>query len=209
MSNNSFSDSWLESGNGPGSSARPGFSRYDARNALIRHHNYRGESVFLAARRWHHARAQTHATKLRLDRALREANDAEQAELKALVGMGIGQRSAPGSGYLRSRTDLSSVAVSVARPGGHREKVEKRLAAEAAEAPPVRKFTPGSRSRSPPLAKTGVDATPAKAAGSEARSSWMNKMQGTGLTAADAQPAVLEVKKPRRGASKGATKLSA
>ncbi|MFP6646480.1 MAG: hypothetical protein VCF24_23390, partial [Candidatus Latescibacterota bacterium] len=63
--------------------------RFTARNALVKHHNFRGEAVFLASRRWHHAKAQSHAAKLRLTRALAEANEAEQAELMALRSMGI------------------------------------------------------------------------------------------------------------------------
>lgn len=201
MSNQSVSNAWLAEGGGPGSSKRPGFSRYDARNALIRHHNFRGEAVFLAARRWHHARAHNQAARSRLDQARAEALAAEMEELEALRSMGIGARN---SNFMRP--------VNPPKPGGPREALQKRLAAEAAEAADYvsreRKFQVGSRARSDPLARPGVDDSVTKAPSGDARSAWLAKMQGKGGMAADAEPtiAVIESKKPKRSAKASTTR---
>ena len=61
MSNAMVSNAWLDDPLvAPGSAMRPGFGRYGARNALIKHHNLRGEAIFMASRRWHAARAYSH-----------------------------------------------------------------------------------------------------------------------------------------------------
>jgi len=206
MSNQSFSNAWLSSGDGPGSPVRPGFGRYQARNSLVKHHNLRGEAVFLASRRWHHAKAHTQAAKMRLDRALREADDAEMAELSALMSMGIGRRSM--ASFNRSRTDRPH-SVTPARPGGYREKLEKRIAAEAATDGPVRKHNLGSRARSAPPGRPGADTTPAKSGSSNARAAWAAKMQSAGASsgASPASPTgSLETKKPRNRAKAATTR---
>lgn len=196
MSNQAFSNEWLATGQGPGSKKRPGFSRYDARNALIRHHNYRGEAVFLAARRWHHSRAHNQAARLRLDKAYREASEAEMEELMALRSMGIGARN---SNFLPATAP---------KPGGAREALEKRLKAEAAEeALEQRRFQTGSRARSDPLARPGVDDSVTKTGSGDARSAWLAKMSGGGM-APDAPTAIasIETKKPRKAAKAATTR---
>ena len=201
MSNAMFANKWLEDGNGPGSPMRPGCGRYGARNALIKHHNVRGEAVFYASRRWQYARAQSDAARTRLDRAVREAEDAEHAELMALMSLGIGRRSM--AAFMQSKP--AATARPAARPGGHRAKLEERMAKEAAEAnaPPPPSKTP-QRSRN-------AGAAPAKEAtaspSSDARKAWLAKMQGP-AGAPEPAPASalmqptggLEVKKPRNRA---------
>lgn len=202
MSNSQLSNDWLSSGHGPGSPERPGFTRFDARNALIKHHNFRGEAVFLASRRWHHSRAQNQAARMRLDKAMREVEDAEMQELQALHSMGIGTRNY--SSFVGSQPK----AATSRKAGGPREALEKRMAAEAAaDMPGERKFQVGSRARSPPLARPGVDDGPTKSAANDARSAWLAKMQGSGAALADPpQVAVIETKKPRRSAKASTTR---
>ena len=81
MSNAMFANKWLEDGNGPGSPMRPGCGRYGARNALIKHHNVRRGRLLRLTPLAVRARAQSDAARTRLDRAVREAEDAEHAEL--------------------------------------------------------------------------------------------------------------------------------
>lgn len=206
MSNQTVSNAWLAGGDGPGSPRRPGHGRYAARNALVKHHNLRGEAVFLASRRWHAARAQTAAAKMRLERALREADAAEMAELQALMSMGIGRRrmaafSDRGGGFS---------GMAPPRPGGYRDQLEKRIAAEAADAPRSGSKIPSRARSAPPERPSGGGGSPAKSGNaSDARAAWLAKMQGTGAAAPDGPPVAtgaLEVKKPRRGGKAATTR---
>ena len=205
MSNQALSNEWLKSGQGPGSGVRPGFSRFDARNALIKRGNYRGEAVFLAARRWHHSRAVNQAARSRLEQARREVEEAELAELQALHNLGIGKNS-----YHKVMSERPAPSSSVPRPGGPRDALQRRIAEEAAEegAGP-RKVQVGSRARSQPLERPGVDDEVTKTPAGDARQAWLAKMQGGGAAAADVAPipvAAPDMKKPRRGGKAATTR---
>ena len=102
--------------------------------------------------------------------------------------------------------------ISAPRPGGHRDLLEKRVAAEATEAAPhasSRRLQSGSRARNMPLAKSGVDATPAASSASVARAAWLAKMQGQAAATAESPPVAtgaLAAKQPRRGARPATTR---
>ena len=68
--------------------------RASAKGALIARHNYKGEMVFQARRKWQSSRAGYDAAHRRLEAAMAELDAArrgeEEAELVALRAMGIG-----------------------------------------------------------------------------------------------------------------------
>ena len=181
---------------------RPGFGRFAARNGLIKQHNYRGEAIFLAARNWRESRATTHAARLRLDKAEREARDAEMAELQALVSMGIGQRSY--SNFMASGPGRP--AYSPVKPGGAREALEKHMAAEAADSPhtPVRKHKTNAKPRTE-MPSPAAMPSPAHTRAGDARSAWLAKQQSS-TAAADPVIATIENRKPRKSAKAATTR---
>jgi hypothetical protein len=69
------------------------------------------------------------------------------------------------------------------RPGGYRDALEKRVAAEAGESNAVRKYPASSRARSAPPGNCR-DAAPTKSVSGGARAAWLAKMQ----TAAENAP---------------------
>lgn len=228
-----LANAWLASGEGGGSPIRPGFNRFDARNALVKHHNFRGgecrassprrvpdvaflllteecirpcfsplaEAVFMASRRWHHAKAQSHAARMRLTRALAEADEAEQAELMALRSMGIGRRQ---MASFSSSQRGASMAPPM-KPGGYREALANRIAAFEQETYAPTK----SASKIPSRART--ERSPSKdkpkSSAADARSAWRAKNAGGGdlSPTGAAEIKAPEVKKTRGAAKKAAT----
>ena len=200
MSNSMLQNAWLETASaalGGGSARRPGFGRYGARDHLVKHHNYRGEAVFLASRRWHAAKAQSHAARMRLSRAMAEADEAEQQELQALRSMGIGRR---GMSSFASSQRGASLAPPM-KPGGYREALAQRVAdfeAELAESKAKKPSKIPSRSKTdrPPPKETS------KSPANDARRAFRDKAMAaaggdpTGNPAPVVAPAV---KAPRRG----------
>jgi hypothetical protein len=193
---------WLKQGQGGGSAIRPGFGRMDARFALVRVHNTRGEAVFLAARRWHAARASTQAAKMRLRRALDDAEQAEQDELQALRSMGIGRR--PYSAAARS------AGAPPPKPGGYRERLEQRVASYAAEkAQAAESAARSDLKRAVNLEKANKPPSPGSSPKENHRAKWLKKQMAASPTGASptggTPPAQsVQTKKPRsRGGGKG------
>jgi hypothetical protein len=201
MSNASIANKWLETAAGAmggGSPLRPGVGRYGARDHLVRHHNYRGEAVFLASRRWREAKAQRHAATTRLTKAIAEADEAEMQELMALRSMGIGRR--PMASFDRSQR-AASLAPPM-KPGGYREALAQRVADFESDLASSKAKKP---SKIPSRART--DRPPAKEASAspagDARKAFREKAMAKAGVGVDptGSPTITapEVKQPRRG----------
>lgn len=203
MSIASIASDWLKGGQGPGSPVRPGYSRFDARNALVKHHNVRGEAVFLASRRWQHSRAVSHAARMRLDAAMAAADEAEMAEVMALRSMGIGRRNMASFHSAQRSASLGPPL----KPGGAREALAKRVAAETPAAKPVSKIP--QRSRTERVSSPKGDKP--KSSASDAKAAWAAKMASRASLAAatiTGDPVIKapEIKKPRRSAKAQTTR---
>ena len=201
MSNASIANKWLDTAAGAmggGSPLRPGVGRYGARDHLVRHHNYRGEAVFLASRRWREAKAHRHAATMRLERAMAEANDAEVQELMALRSMGIGRRSMASFGLAQGSASLAPPM----KPGGYREALAQRVTdfeneLAASKTKKASKIPSRARTDRPPAKESS--SSPAN----DARKAFREKAMAKAGVGSDptGSPTITapEVKKPRRG----------
>jgi len=181
---------------------RPPVGRYAARDALVRHHNLRGELVFQASRRWQFARAQSAAAKARLNRALAEADAAEQQELQALISMGIGGRRMQSLNARREQRYQERYARMEATGAlepvnaGYRDVLAKRAAVI----------------KEPPKPSGKVSTAPSDQGknyrGSDSRSTWLAKVQGKVERETPTTAPTIAVKAPRRGAKSSKSLIS-
>ena len=136
MSVSQWSQMWAVD---PEASLRTSFGpgRYSARNDLIKRHNFKGEAVFIASRKWHEAKAESHAADRRLQEALAEADKAKRAEADALERLSYG-RPLPStkSKYVTGAgpsTAFGGDASTPKPPGKFRIALAQRIAEHAAE----------------------------------------------------------------------------
>lgn len=201
-----MSNKWLDEGNGPGSPMRPPVGRYAARDALVRHHNLRGELVFQASRRWQFARAQSAAAKTRLNRALAEADAAEQQELQALLSMGIGGRRMQSLNARREQryqeryARIQATGALDSIKGGYHDLLAKRAAVTKDQSP----TSPGKASTE----RIAASDPGKNYRGSDSRSTWLAKVQSKVERETPITAPTIAVKAPRRGAKSSKVQTS-
>lgn len=208
MSISQLMSMWNSDGEG---SLRTSFGpgRFSARNDLIKRHNFKGEAVFIASRRWHEAKAESNAADRRLQDALAEAEKAKAAEQDALKRLAYG-RPLPATKSKYVTGQGPSVAFgedSAPKHGKFKVALMERMAAhqrerEAEQRSALRRSMriEAKASKLPPRPSTE------RPAGGGTRAAWAAKMQAKSAKSPPPTAATvsftLETKAPRRGGAK-------